>query len=156
MTTRRAQVSWRGGLAQGSGEITRSSSGTLMNMPVSWPARTEDEAKSVTSPEELIAAAHASCYSMALAATLEKAGLAPLALDVEAVVTFAKTKDGFGISKSALSVVGTVPGIDEAAFARLAEQAKMSCPVSRALQNNVQLVVDASLSSDQLAAAAGP
>lgn len=160
-TTRRAAVHWQGGLAQGSGEITTSTSGTLMNMPVSWPARTADGAKegtkSVTSPEELIAAAHASCYSMALAGTLEKAGLAPQSMDVDATVTFEKTDDGkFTITKSMLSVVGNVPGIDEDAFARLAEDAKVGCPVSRALEGNVFVGLDASLSSEQHAAAAGP
>jgi osmotically inducible protein OsmC len=159
-TTRSAQVHWQGGLAQGSGEITTSSSGTLLNMPVSWPARTAEGAegaKSVTSPEELIAAAHASCFSMALAATLEKAGLAPQEMDVEAMVTFAKTKDGqFTITRSALTVVASVPGIDEAAFASFAQDAKMGCPVSRALEGNVAVEVSASLSSEQLAAAAGP
>ena len=156
-TTRRAIVHWQGGLAQGSGEITTSTSGTLMNMPVSWPARTEEGAKGVTSPEELIAAAHASCYSMALAGTLEKAGLAPQSMDVDATVTFEKTQDGqFTITKSMLTVVGNVPGIDEEAFARLAEDAKVGCPVSRALEGNVFVEVDASLSSEQQAAAAGP
>jgi lipoyl-dependent peroxiredoxin len=156
-TTRRAQVHWQGGLAQGNGEITTSTSGTLLNMPVSWPARTEDGAKSVTSPEELIAAAHASCYSMALAGTLEKAGLAPQSMDVDATVTFEKTKDGkFTITKSMLTVVGNVPGVDEDAFDRLAQDAKVGCPVSRALEGNVEVEVDASLSSEQQAAAAGP
>lgn len=156
-TTRRAQVHWQGGLAQGSGEITTSTSGTLLNMPVSWPARTEDAAKSVTSPEELIAAAHASCFSMALAATLEKAGLAPQSMDVEASVAFGKTDDGkFTITRVVLTVVGNVPGIDEDAFAHFAEDAKADCPVSRALEGNVAVEVDASLSSEQQAAAAGP
>ena len=156
-TMRRAQVHWQGGLAQGSGEITTSTSGTLLNMPVSWPARTEDGAKNVTSPEELIAAAHASCYSMALAGTLEKAGLAPQSMDVDATVTFEETSDGkFTITKSMLTVVGNVPGIDEDAFASLAQDAKIGCPVSRMMEGNVAVEVDSSLSSEQQAAAAGP
>jgi osmotically inducible protein OsmC len=138
---RSAQVTWQGDLMSGSGEIHEVPSGSFGPLQVSWESRTE-EPGGKTSPEELIAAAHASCFSMALSAGLAKAGHVPDQLDTSATVTFVP---GTGITKSALTVVGSVPGMDEAAFKAAAEQAKDGCPVSAALKGNIELTLDARL-----------
>lgn len=140
-TDRRAEVTWQGDLMSGSGTITAVQSGAFGPLDVSWPSRAE-EPNGKTSPEELIAAAHASCYSMALAHGLAGAGTPPERLEVSATVTFIP---GTGIARSALTVVGTVAGIDAAAFLKAAEQAKSGCPVSKALAGNVELALDARL-----------
>jgi osmotically inducible protein OsmC len=140
---RRAEVTWQGDLQSGSGRIEEVGSGALGGLDVSWPARTE-EPGGKTSPEELIAAAHASCFSMALSGGLAKAGAAPERLAVSATVTFVP---GTGITKSVLDVQGTVPGMDEERFREAAEQAKENCPVSKALHGNVELSVNARLDS---------
>jgi osmotically inducible protein OsmC len=136
-----AQVEWRGDLESGQGTIERVGSGAIGPLPVSWAARTGDEA-SRTSPEELIAAAHASCFSMALSGALAKEGTPPERLAVSATVTFVP---GTGITTSAIDVEGVVPGIDEATFQKAAEGAKEGCPVSKALHGNVELSVTARL-----------
>jgi len=141
---RTASVTWTGNLANGGGTINDVTSGAFGNLPVSWPARTE-EPNGKTSPEELIAAAHAACFSMALAGRLTRNETPPEALAVTATVTFDKTDAGWGIASSALSVRGTVPGIDAETFRSLAEGAKDGCPVSSALKGNVALSVDAVL-----------
>src|SRR6184192_343173 len=128
-TDRKAQVTWEGDLMSGSGRIDTVSSGAVGGLDVSWPARSE-EPGGMTSPEELIAAAHATCLSMALSNGLAQAGHAPEKLETAATVTF---QPGEGITKVALEVVGRVPGMDEAAFDQAAEQAKENCPVSKAL-----------------------
>lgn len=138
---RRATVRWTGDLMSGEGIITEVTSGAFAPLGVSWPSRTE-EPGGRTSPEELLAAAHASCFSMALSSTLAKAGTPPESLDVTATVTFVP---GTGITTSALTVSGTVPGIDEAAFRQAAAAAKDGCPVSGALAGNVELSVEATL-----------
>ncbi len=138
-----ASVTWRGDLQTGAGTIERVGSGAFGPMAISWAARTGEEDHGKTSPEELIAAAHASCYSMAFANDLSKAGTPPESLEVSAAVTFVP---GTGITTSALDVVGTVPGIDQAAFLEAAEQAKDNCPVSKALKGNVEMTVTARLS----------
>jgi len=144
-TTRRADVTWTGDLAKGSGAVTASSSQLFKDAPVSWAARTETP-NGKTSPEELLAAAHASCFSMALSAGLGKAGTPPTKLQVSAVVTFAQKPDGgWGVSESALEVTGTVAGLDQAGFQKAAEGAKEGCPISQALKNNVKLSVKATL-----------
>ena len=127
-TTRNATTNWSGSLLEGSGQVTLESSG-LGTFDVNWPSRSE-EPDGRTSPEELIAAAHSSCYSMAFSNALAKAGHAPEKLVVSAAVTF---QPGEGITGIALTVVGTVPGIDGADFLRMAEEAKVGCPVSKAL-----------------------
>jgi osmotically inducible protein OsmC len=142
-TDRRAEVTWRGDLMGGSGVIERVGSGAFGPLDVTWASRTE-EPGGRTSPEELIAAAHASCFSMALAHGLAQAGNAPEQLSTSATVTFVP---GTGITRSALEVAGTVPGLDEAGFREAAEDAKENCPVSQALKNNVEFVLTASLSS---------
>ncbi len=145
MTARRqAEVVWKGDLMSGSGEIVSSGSGALSSLNVNWTSRTE-ESRGSTSPEELIAAAHASCFSMALSHGLAQAGHAPDQLDVSAVVTFEQVEGGWKIASSELEVQGTVPGMDEAAFEEAAEQAKDGCPVSGALKGNVEMTVKARL-----------
>jgi osmotically inducible protein OsmC len=142
--TRRASVIWSGSLAAGSGTITEVTSGTFGNLPVSWGSRT-GEPDGRTSPEELLAAAHAACFSMALSARLAKNNTPPDRLDVSATVTFQQQEVGWKVSSSAISVVGTVPGIDLETFQELAESAKDGCPISGALKGNVELSVEARL-----------
>jgi osmotically inducible protein OsmC len=142
-TEKYAEVTWRGDLMSGDGTIETVGSGVLGALPVSWAARTGEEA-SKTSPEELIAAAHAACFSMALSNALAKQGNAPQTLRVRASVTFVP---GTGITTSALRVTGRVPGLDQAAFEDAAENAKENCPVSKALHGNVELSVTATLES---------
>jgi osmotically inducible protein OsmC len=128
-TDRKAEVTWRGDLTSGTGRVDSVTSGAFGGLDVSWPARSE-EPNGMTSPEELIAAAHATCLSMALSAGLAKEGHAPEELKTSATVTF---QPGEGITKIALDVAGRVPGMDEAAFKQAAKQAKENCPVSKAL-----------------------
>lgn len=144
-TTRTAKATWKGSLFEGSGAFDLVSSGAASGMEISWPARTE-EPNGKTSPEELIAAAHASCFAMAFSNLLAKNDTTADQLDVTAVATFDKTADGFRLTKMELSVTGSVPGIDEARFAELATQAKDGCPVSNALKGNVDISVVARLS----------
>ncbi|MER8155552.1 OsmC family peroxiredoxin [Streptomyces sp. NPDC094472] len=127
-TTRTAHTVWQGNLAQGQGTVTFDSSG-IGEQPVSWPSRAE-QANGKTSPEELIAAAHSSCFSMALSHGLTQAGNPPTQLTTQAEVTF---QPGTGITGIHLTVEGTVDGLDEAAFTAAAEDAKKNCPVSQAL-----------------------
>ena len=135
---------WNGDLFNGSGEVTLVSSGAAGPLPVSWASRTE-AANGKTSPEELIATAHAACYSMAFSNMLATAGHIADQLDTTAVATFAKTDAGMRITTMEITVVGQVPGIDEAQFMELAEAAKVGCPVSNALAGNVEIVLEASL-----------
>ena len=139
---RRASVTWEGDLIGGSGTIDEVGSGVFGPLDVSWAARSEEASGGKTSPEELIAAAHASCFSMALSNILAKAGTAPERLQTSAVVTFVP---GTGITKSALSVRGTVPGLDADGFRAAAEDAKKNCPVSQALAGVPEITVDAEL-----------
>jgi osmotically inducible protein OsmC len=143
-TDRRADVTWNGSLMDGSGTIRSTTSGALPELGVSWAARSEDETGGKTSPEELIAAAHAACLSMALSAGLAKAGTPPDELQTSATVTF---QPGEGITKIALSVAGRVPGIDAAAFEEAAQGAKANCPVSKALAGVPEITLEARLAS---------
>jgi lipoyl-dependent peroxiredoxin len=140
---RRAEAVWEGSLMEGSGTITKTGSGVLPELPVTWAARTESP-DGKTSPEELIAAAHAACFAMALSHGLAQAGNPPERLETSATVTFVP---GTGITRSALTVTGRVPGLDEQAFQEAAEAAKEGCPVSGALKGNVELELDARLAS---------
>lgn len=142
-TERRADVIWRGDLLNGEGRIENVTSGAIGGLDVSWPARSE-EPGGKTSPEELIAAAHATCLSMALSNGLAQAGHAPDQLETSATVTF---QPGEGITKIALTVAGTVPGMDESAFRAAAEQAKENCPVSKALTGVPEVTLDARLAA---------
>ena len=140
-TDRRAEVTWQGDLPSGSGTIESVGSGAFGPLDVSWSARAE-KPDGQTSPEELIAAAHASCFSMALSNGLAQAGTPPEHLSVAATLTF---EPGTGITRSVLDVQGNVPGIDEPGFRKAAEEAKDNCPVSQALKGNVEITVDAAL-----------
>jgi osmotically inducible protein OsmC len=142
-TERKAEVVWQGDLINGSGTIESATSGALGPLYVSWAARSEAPGGK-TSPEELIAAAWAACYSMALANGLAKGGHPPERLETSATVTF---QPGEGIVKGALAVRATVPGLDEAAFTEAAEDAKRNCPVSKALSGIPEVALDAGLSA---------
>lgn len=142
--TRTAEATWNGDLISGNGTINYVSSGALSRLPVTWASRTEAH-NGKTSPEELIAAAHAACFSMAFSGQLARNGTPPGTLETKAAVTFDKVEAGWKITKSELTVRGTVPGIDQAKFAELAATAKDGCPVSSALKGNVELSVDATL-----------
>jgi len=140
-TERSAQVTWSGSLMDGSGRIESVGSGAFGPLGVTWGSRAE-ESEGRTSPEELIAAAHATCFSMSLSHGLAQAGSPPERLETSATVTFVP---GTGITKSALTVRATIPGIDEAAFLEQAEAAKAGCPVSKALAGVPEITLDASL-----------
>jgi lipoyl-dependent peroxiredoxin len=127
--TRTASVVWEGGLLDGGGTIVSSGSGALPQLPVTWAARAE-ESNGKTSPEELIAAAHAACVAMALSAGLAKAGTPPARLETSATVGF---QAGEGITEIVLRISGDVPGLDDEGFRAAAEDAKANCPVSKAL-----------------------
>src|SRR4051812_28582395 len=140
-TDRRAEVVWTGDLTSGSGTIGSVTSGAFGPLDVSWPSRAE-EPNGKTSPEELIAAAWASCFSMALSAGLGRAGTPPERLETSATVTF---QPGEGIIKGALTVKGAVPGLDADGFREAAEGAKANCPVSKALAGIPEVTLDAQL-----------
>ena len=141
---RRADVTWQGDLLSGSGVVTAGSSGAFKELPVSWASRTEAPGGR-TSPEELVAAAHASCFAMALSFGLANAKTPPTRLDVSASVTFDRVDAGFKVVSSALTVRGRVPGLDQEGFRKAAEGAKDGCPISQALKGNVGLSVQATL-----------
>jgi osmotically inducible protein OsmC len=141
MADRTAEVTWRGSLLEGAGTIERVGSGAFGPLDVTWASRTE-EPDGRTSPEELIAAAHASCFSMALSSELAKEGSPPDDLQTSATVTFVP---GTGITKSALRVRAKVPGMDDTAFLEKAEAAKQNCPVSKALAAVPEITLDAAL-----------
>jgi osmotically inducible protein OsmC len=140
---RTATASWQGDLMGGSGEVS-TESGVVSGAAIRWSSRAE-QADQNTSPEELIAAAHAACVSMALAHALAQAGTPPQRLDAEATATFDKTPDGFRMTTMRLLLRGQVEGIDENGFREAAEQAKENCPVSQALKGNVEVSLEASL-----------
>lgn len=137
--TSKASTIWQGTLFEGSGEVSFDSS-HLGTFPVNWKARSQGS-DSVTTPEELIAAAHASCFSMALSNALAQHGTPAQKLETSAAVKFVP---GTGISSSALTVLATVPGLDEATFTELAQGAKEGCPVSQALAG-IEITLDAAL-----------
>jgi osmotically inducible protein OsmC len=141
---RRADVIWQGDLLAGSGVVSAGSSGVFKELPVSWVSRTEAPGGR-TSPEELLAAAHASCFAMALSFGLANAKTPPSRLEVSASVTFDRVGDGFKVVSSALTVRGRVAGLNQEGFRKAAEAAKDGCPISQALKGNVQLSVQAAL-----------
>jgi len=142
-TERKAEAVWQGDLTNGSGTILATTSGALPQLDVSWAARTE-EPGGKTSPEDLIAAAWASCFAMALSNVLAKGGHAPEKLETSAIVSF---QAGEGITSGRLSVRGTVAGISDGDFRAAAEDAKVNCPVSKALTGVPDVQVDASLAA---------
>jgi len=141
---RRADAVWQGSLAKGSGEVSLITSGAAGPLPVTWSSRTE-RSNGKTSPEELIAAAHASCYSMALSHDLTEGGTPPEKLETSVTVTFKEIEGGWKVGTSEITVKGWVPGLDEAGFKKAAEDARDGCPVSGALTGNVELSVEATL-----------
>jgi osmotically inducible protein OsmC len=143
-TTRRAEVSWEGDLMSGKGTVTAKSSAAFSALPVSWASRTEN-ADGRTSPEELVASAHASCFAMALSGGLGRGGTPPQKLEVAVVITFDKIEAGWRITRSDIEVKGWVPGLDAAGFTKAAEGAKEGCPISNALKGNVAFTVKATL-----------
>ncbi len=146
MPTRTARTAWTGGLQDGSGQVELSSS-KVGTFDVSFPKRAADEAGGTTSPEELIAAAHSSCYAMQLSALIAEAGGSPQSLEITEDVSLGPDPDGgFRLTGIKVTVVGEVDGLDEAAFVKAAEAAKASCPVSKAL-TGVEITLDASLES---------
>jgi osmotically inducible protein OsmC len=144
-TIRSAHAIWTGDLRTGNGIVSATTSKSFNDLPVSWKARTEESGGS-TSPEELVAAAHASCFSMALSAGLGGSGTPPTKLDVDATVTFDQVEGHWKVTSSALKVVGAVPGLDAAGFQTAAEAAKDGCPISQMMTGNVTLTVEATLS----------
>jgi osmotically inducible protein OsmC len=145
--TRTATVTYSGTLVDGDGTVTAGSSGTFADLPVSWSTRTQ-EPEGRTSPEELLAAAHASCFAMALANGLGRSGTPPDHVHVSATVTFDKVGDLWTVTRSELDVVGAVPGISSEDFDAAAERTKDTCPISRALAGNVELSVSATLEDE--------
>ncbi len=144
MAERRAETIWEGNLTEGRGQLT-SGTGVLRDQRVTWAARTEDPA-GMTSPEELLASAHASCYAMALSATLGRRGTPPERLHVTAVAALDR-KEGGGVKVSTmdLHVRGRVPGLDQAGFEEAAREGEQGCPISNAIRNNVDIRLRAEL-----------
>jgi osmotically inducible protein OsmC len=140
MMIRKAKAVWRGTGRDGTGDLT-TDSGVLSHTPYSYKTRFESEPG--TNPEELIAAAHAGCFTMALAFQLQGAGFTPTELTTEAAVTLVQEGGGFKITKSALTLKATVPGLDKVKFDELAGNAEKGCPVSRVL--NAEITLDATL-----------
>lgn len=138
-----AEATWAGPLTTGSGTVSAASSHVFSSLPLTWAARTEDHG-GLTSPEELLASAHAACYAMQFASNLNKAGTPATTLVVSVAVTFDKL-DAWTVVSSAITVRGTVPGISAADFAAIADTTKDGCPISRALAGNVALSVEATL-----------
>ena len=145
MPTRTARTAWNGGLQDGSGQVELTSSG-VGTYDVSFPKRAAEDAGGTTSPEELVAAAHSSCYAMQFSALIAEAGGTPQALEVTADVTLGKDKEagGFKLTGIKLTVRGEVEGLDDAGFKEAAEKAKAGCPVSKAL-TGVDITLDAAL-----------
>jgi osmotically inducible protein OsmC len=124
--------------------VSAVSSGVLDDQAITWRARTE-ASEGKTSPEELLAAAHAACYSMAISHELSQAGFAPERVDVSVEVSASKTDSGWTVQRSAISVRAKVPGADEALFLEKANKAKGGCPISRAISDSVEITLDATL-----------
>ena len=141
---RRAEATWFGDLVSGSGVVSAATSGKFHDLGVTWADRTQ-ESSGKTSPEELLAASHAACFSMAFSARLARNGTPPNRLDVSADVTFAQVDGGWKVASSEITVRGEVPGISPEDFIRIAEDARDNCPISVALKGNLELSVDAKL-----------
>jgi lipoyl-dependent peroxiredoxin len=139
MAERRGHAVWHGNLLEGSGTVD-AASGAVSGQEVTWKARTEGS-DTVTSPEELIAAAEAACFAMALSHALASAGHEPDEVEVDAVCTFGPVEGGFAITRMALDVRAAVSGIDQAAFEGVLVEAEEGCPVSNALRGNVEIDV---------------
>ena len=145
-TTRRADATWSGDLLSGRGTVTAATTGVIRDLPTTWASRI-GEPEGVTSPEELLAAAHASCFSMAFSNELAKAGTPPTSVKVSVAVAGDKLESGWTVLSSAIKVSGVVPNATEASFQEAAEKARDGCPISKALKGNVELSVEATLES---------
>jgi osmotically inducible protein OsmC len=143
MAQRRADVVWEKDLLKGNGKV-KVGSGALPEFPVTWVSRTEQPGGK-TSPEELLAAAHASCYAMAMSATLARRGTPPERLNVSAVCTLDRVGEGYKVTTMDLSVRGRVPGMDQGKFEDAARAAEKTCPISNTLRNNVEIKLSAKL-----------
>ncbi|HEX7222923.1 MAG TPA: OsmC family peroxiredoxin [Candidatus Limnocylindrales bacterium] len=141
-TTRRADATWSGDLLSGRGNVTAATTQVFTELPTTWASRI-GEPEGVTSPEELLAAAHASCFSMAFSNELAKAGTPPTSVSVSVAVTGDKLDTGWTVLSAAITVRGAAPGATETSFREAAEKARDGCPISKALKNNVELSVDA-------------
>jgi len=141
---RTATAVWNGDLVNGSGMITYVTSGVFSRLPITWASRTTAH-NGRTSPEELLAAAHAACFSMAFSSRLAKNGTPATQLDVRVEISFDQVDGGWKVARSLIKVKGNVPGIDKETFDRLADDAKDNCPISAAIKGNVELAVEASL-----------
>jgi lipoyl-dependent peroxiredoxin len=143
-TKRRADATWAGDLLSGHGTVTAATTGVFSDLPTTWASRIGEPA-GVTSPEELLASAHASCFSMAISNELAKAGTPPTNVSVSVAVAGDKLESGWTVLSSAITVRAVVPGATEASFREAAEKAKDGCPISKALKGNVELSVEATL-----------
>jgi osmotically inducible protein OsmC len=143
-TTRRATATWSGDLLSGNGTVTAATTGVFRDLPTTWASRI-GEPEGVTSPEELLATAHASCFSMACSNELAKAGTPPTALSVQVDISADKLDAGWTVTSAVITVHGTVPGATQASFREAADKAKDGCPISRALKGNVAMSVEATL-----------
>jgi osmotically inducible protein OsmC len=141
---RQATAHWSGDLASGGGAVSAASSGIFSEQGITWRARTE-ASEGKTSPEELLATAHAACYSMAVSNELSKAGFVPDRVDVTVDVEADRRELGWTVLSSHITLRASVPGIDEATFQEQAEKAKGGCPISRAISDSVEITLDASL-----------
>ena len=145
--TQSASATWQGNLNEGSGTVSTATSDFLRDVPTSWRARTEEPGNGLTSPEELLAAAHASCFSMAFSNQLAKAGLVAERVEVRVDVTADKREEGWTVLSSRITTRAWVPGVDEETFQRCATNAKDGCPISRSLKGNIEMSVQATLES---------
>jgi osmotically inducible protein OsmC len=142
--TRRAEAHWSGDLANGGGGVTAATSGIFDDQPITWRARTE-ASEGKTSPEELLATAHAACYSMAVSNELSKAGFVPNRVDVTVEIDADRAEKGWTVQRSRIILRADVPNVDEETFQRCATLARDGCPISRAIAGNVDIEVDATL-----------
>ena len=141
---RKADASWKGDLATGGGAVSASTSAVFSALPITWKARTE-QSGGLTSPEELLAAAHASCFAMASSNNMAKAGFPPERVNVHVEISADKREAGWTVLSSHITLRAKVPGIDEATFRTAVEGAKDGCPISRAIKGNVEITLDAAL-----------
>jgi osmotically inducible protein OsmC len=144
---RKADASWSGDLATGGGAVSAASSAVFSALPITWKARTE-QSRGLTSPEELLAAAHASCYAMASSNELAKAGFPPTRVEVRVEITADRKEAGWTVLASHITLRARVPGIDEATFRTAVEAARDGCPISRALKGNLDITLDATLEDE--------
>jgi lipoyl-dependent peroxiredoxin len=143
-TTRRATATWSGDLLSGNGTVTAATTGIFRDQRTTWASRT-GEPEGVTSPEELLAAAHASCFSMAFSNILAKAGTPPTRVEVEVSVGADKLESGWTVTRADIVVRGAAPGATSESFAAAANEARDGCPISKALKGNVEMTVESTL-----------